>query len=193
MDDRRFLHDQERLLGAFHPSLGSLIVEMVIGFFESIVASAILLAIIIGATWASTGAVPALWIDIVVVVLIALGILYRRYSLWSHSSFRVTTERILLQHHSSLFSSHLTTVKWPQYQESEFGPLNPLDIIFRARTLCIRYGTADAHLKTCFPSLAYAKDLKHYLDKVDSAFRGGPQAIAQVQPFVMKPRGQRDS
>lgn len=151
---------------------------------------------------------PSEWLFLALFIITCAVIALRRWQVWSHSAFRVTSERILLQSPLGFFHSPLRTIKWAQYQESYTGhqPLESpkhvkthddegsrrhfTDYFFAARPLCIRFGTPDAHQEACFPSLRYANDLKHYLDKVDSAVRRND--LPSVHPFVAKPKGKRD-
>lgn len=113
-----------------------------------------------------------------------------RYRHWRHARLRVTTERILLQHPETLFSAPLRTIKWNQYQESQLGGRTIFDLPFGARSLRIRYGAADSKLYVSFPAVAFASDIKHYLDKVDSAVR--KSEAGSLRPFIAKQRGRRD-
>jgi hypothetical protein len=191
MDDRLHLHDGERLLLSMKPASSRLIVALLRGLLEGMIFALVIAGIIqlIGMLIAEDG-IP--WIvHIIVGLLIVAGILYRRFVLWRKSDFRVTTERILPHYYSSLFFGHPHhTIKWSQYQESYTQMGSIFDMFFGARTLCIRYGTADAKVTLSFPSLSFANDIKHYLDKVDSAVR--KQQEAQLKPFVAAPRGRRD-
>ncbi|MBI1812475.1 hypothetical protein HYR82_01705 [Candidatus Peregrinibacteria bacterium] len=193
MEDRRFLHEGERLLASLRPSAANLVVDLIRGLLDTFLISLVLLVILTVIWWFSFAASPLLFVMALLVFIVLFAVSYRRWRLWLHATFRVTTERILLQHHASLFASRLTTIKWPQYQESFIERPTILDLLFRARPIGIRYGTADAQLKTSFPSLRYATDLKHYLDKVDSAARKGHMDEQSLRPFVAKPRGRRDA
>lgn len=189
MHERAYLHDQEKLLANMRPSVAHLLVSLLRGLLDALLLAIVLSIIVVLTLWFTTqsyGSIP-IYVGIFIVSYAAVAL--RRYFHWRHASFRVTTDRILLNHHHTLFSHPLHTVKWNQYQESFFGRRTIVDVFFGVRPLCIRYGTADGQMKICFPALRFAEDLKHYLDKVDSAIRGN--AISQVQPFVAKPRGQR--
>ncbi len=160
------------------------------GFLEALGVTVALSIMLFGVILASGGALP-LWVPVLLLVPILGLIGWLRWRTWSHARFRATTERLLIQNPVALFHGELRTVKWPQYQESHTGHRGPLDLFFRARPICIRYGTADAQNEVSFPSVAYAQDLKHYLDKIDSAFRRNDASALHV--FVAKPRGKRDT
>lgn len=190
MDDRRFLHEGEVLLATVRPSAGSLAWN----FIQAVV-DALLIGIV-----ASVGAGVALWLavgsppsaglvaGIFIASYAAAACLHWRF--WRHATFRVTTERILLEHHPTLVTKSSATIKWSQYQESHVGRRSFTDFLSGSRPLCVRHGTADAKIEVCFPSLRYASDLKHYLDKVESAVRRGEAGA--LRPFVARPRGRRD-
>lgn len=189
--DRAFLHDGETLLANLHASKTNLVTQMLRGLIEGLIAGGIL-AGVVAVIMAASGPGASWGISIALIIIGVVLVLVRRYRLWKHASFRVTTERILIEHHTSLFSSHgLHTVKWNQYQESFLGHRSMFDLFFRVRPVCIRYGTADARFEVCFPSLPFAQDFKHYLDKVDSAVR--KQQESTLRPFVMKKRGERNA
>lgn len=190
MDDRLFLHDNERLLASIRPATAELLVDIAKGLFEGIIAGSIMGGLAALASYAMQVLSP-LPVFIVLLLLVLAGVIFRRYKLWGHATFRITTERILVHHHTNLFSSPMHTVKWNQYQESYLGKRSIFDFFFGARPLCIRYGTADAQQSVSFPGIRYAEDLKHYLDKVDSAVRKNQEST--VKPFVAAPRGKRDA
>ena len=191
MDDRSYLHDGEHLLCSMHSSPAMLIRSWMRAIVEGGVAGIVVCAVAF--VIASFGFQSALsvWVYVVLVVLGILAVGYFRWKIWTHATFRITSERILLHDPNAIFHSDLKTIKWPQYQESHAGHRTFLDFLFWSRPLHIRYGTADAYNEAHFPSLRYAEDLKHYLDKVDSAVR--KNEIAAVNPFVAKPRGKRDT
>lgn len=187
-----YLHDREKPLCEVRSSGASLAQSLMIGLGESLLADlvvCIFLAVVLFLSFQSMG---YLWIYGIVCTLIIAAVEGKRWRVWNQARFRVTSERILLQHPIGLTSQALQTVKWPQYQESHTGNRTFFDFLFGARPLCIRFGTADAQkqIEICFPSLRYGHDLKHYLDKVDSAYRQGQ--VLSVPAFVEAPRGKRD-
>ncbi len=190
MDDRSYLHDGEQLLCSMHSSTAMLLQSWMRAVLEGVIVGVVLCAI--GFVIATFGFDVSLsiWLYVTFVIVSVLIIGYFRWKTWKHATLRITSERILLHNPNALFHSDLKTIKWPQYQESHAGHRTFLDFFFWSRPLHIRYGTADAYNEAHFPSLRYAEDLKHYLDKVDSAVR--KNEIAAVHPFVAKPRGKRD-
>jgi hypothetical protein len=190
IEDRLFLHDGEKLLCSLRSSPAVLVVSVLRGFVDAVIADLFLSGAAFALFYFAWGIVLS-WYAYGLLFLFCYGIVsFMRWNVWRHASLRITTDRILSQTPTSLFHPHLTTIKWPQYQESFLGTRNILDFFFRSRPLCIRYGTADAHKRSCFPSVIYAQDLKHYLDKVDSAVR--KNLTSELRPFVSKPRGKRD-
>ncbi|TSC58270.1 MAG: hypothetical protein Greene041619_701 [Candidatus Peregrinibacteria bacterium Greene0416_19] len=189
MDDRRFLHEGETLLCTIRPSAGNLCLSLLQGVFDALIGG-IGLSVILFVIAAMNGWNVALWVYGLLLLIAYVIVLILRIRLWRHSSFRVTTERILMTSYPGLFLKRSPTIKWNQYQESHVGRRNAFDLLFASRPLCIRHGTPDAHVEACFPSLRYASDLKHYLDKVDSAVR--KKEVATLRPFIAKPRGRRD-
>ncbi len=188
-DERAYLHDSETLLASMRSGLAGLFQNLFRGLIEGL-----FFGVIVGMAGAfgitAIGWSFGLWAGVVLAV-IALGlVLYQRWHLWHDTKIRVTTERILIPEPGPLLHPPLHTVKWPQYQESHVGHRTFLDALFFSKPLYIRYGTADAHKEVRFPSLRYAEDLKHFLDKVDSAVRRGD--TTGLKPFVAKPRGKRD-
>ena len=190
MEDRRFLHEGEQLLYSGRASAGHLIVDLARGLVDTLVIWVVVAMAMSLGWWLALSALPPWGAYAVLGLASFLGVSVRRWRLWNHASFRVTTERILIDHHESIFSHPLRTIKWFQYQESFLGRRTILDYLFGVRPICVRYGTPDAQLKVCFPALRYANDLKHYLDKVDGAIRKND--LAGLKPFVAKPRGKRD-
>ncbi len=190
MHDQRFLHEGERLLCTQRSSYGVLIQSMLVGILEGITAG-VAVGIVMGTVALLQGfAIP--WIAIALVLLLMIVLVeVLRYRVYAHAVFQITTERILVSEPMHLFHAPMHTVKWTQYQESEAGHKNFFDAIFLSRPLLIRSGTADARHEVKYPSLYYAEDLKHYLDKVDSLIRAGK--AAEIREFVAKPRGKRDS
>jgi ABC-type multidrug transport system fused ATPase/permease subunit len=209
MDDRVHLHEGETLLCSLRPSAAVLIHGVLRSILESLVLGVV---IFIALLFIITLDV-ALWSAVLVFVLLTIMFSLRRGQHWKSASVRVTTERLLFQYACALpepkhekvihdgpggfgiadlfFGGSLKTVKWAQYQESEVAErAGVLDVFLRSRTLKIRYGTADAQRELLYNSVPFAHDLKHYLDKVDSAVRNG--TVASVRPFVAKPRGKRD-
>ena len=191
MDESRlFLHDREVLLCEQRSSGAALTQSLVLGLLDALflgIGLAIVLALI---QWLAVGVVCGVWWYVGAFVLSEVLIIIKRTQVWKASRFRITSERILLQNPIALLMQPIETVKWPQYQESHAGSKSLLDLFFLSRPLHIRYGTADAKLEVHFPSLVWGHDLKHYLDKVDSAYRAH-QAEA-VPAFVAAPRGKRD-
>lgn len=184
MDDRLHLHEGEHLLLSARPSLAFL----VRGFLRSL-AEGFLLAIVLSVFFNILLGAPLVAILLLLWAIVAVLFMMLRCRHWRHALLRVTTERILLQYPETLLSLPLRTIKWNQYQESFFGTRDPLDLLFRVRTLVIRYGALDSKLYASFPAIPLAQDVKHYLDKVDSAIRRGE--AGSLRPFVFKRRGER--
>lgn len=190
MVDHDHLHDAEVLLCRMRPSGALLVARCLCGLLDSLFAAIVLYAVIGGGLWAVTGEFPSIWWFVVLYAFCVLILFIIKYRQWSHSSFRVTTERILLEYPSGFIGIFHRTIKWPQYQESFAGHRGPLSLFWRAKPLCIRFGNADGEQTACFPSLRLADDLKHYLDKADSLIRKGQ--ASEIRPFIEKPKGQRD-
>ncbi len=187
----RYLHESEILLASRRSSPAVLIVGVFRSLLEGGIAG-VLLSIVLSVIGAFAFATPVLllWVYLLIITC-SIGLTFLQHvRIWHGARFRVTTERILVANPFAFFHAPLTTVKWPQYQESEIGHRQSLDVFFLARPVKIRYGTADARYEAMFPSLRYAEDLKHYLDKVDAAVRRND--IASLRPFVARPRGKRD-
>ena len=190
MDDRAHLHDGERLLAQFQASSPVLFTHLVRAILDALVLGIVLSIIAVASGWFAANSMPAVWVYVLLFLLAYTAMSFYRWWLWKDSSFRVTTDRILLHHRTSLFSEPMNTIKWNQYQESALKHGRIVEMLFGVRGICIRYGTADAHHIACFPAIAYATDVKHYLDKVDSAVRQGK--IDEIKPFVRMPKGLRD-
>lgn len=184
MDDLRHLHDGERLLcGMSLPGFvrvgwaaGAGLAGAVI-VLPAAVASFLFLPL---AGAIASGAFA---------VLIVAAMVWRSLRRSARATFRVTTERILLEFPDGAIGRTEKTMKWNQYQESFVGKAGFLHLLSGSRPLCIRFGGSDAPFTVAFPAVRHARDLKHYLDKVDSAERR--KAVEEVRPFVDKPRGQR--
>ncbi len=208
------LHDHERLLCSIRPSgaaLGAVVVRTLIDGIVGAAAgwgAALLLAGL------ADIAVAPVAVAACAALVVAAVTGWSRVGAWRRAELRVTTDRVLLQYPSALlypsrmnvrwvsrtggtmryiiqpFGTGTLTVKWSQFQEAQVARPSLLDLFWRSRPLLLRYGSADAEREVVFPSLPYASDLKHYLDKVDSAVRSGQ--AKDMRPFVLKPKGQRD-
>ena len=185
MDEHVHLHEHEQLLLNMRPSI-ALFVRGVLWSVASSILVALLLMLILGGLLNASASVVFAWSFALAFLVLTL----RSYLQWRHASFRVTTERILLQAPLSLLHHVHRTIKWSQYQESDLVQRGPIDLLFFVRTLKIRYGAADSKLFVSFPSLPFAEDIKHYLDKIDSAVRRSD--VASLKPFIAKVRGKRD-
>lgn len=190
MSDHGHLHDGEHLLVKLHASPAMLVTGLLRALLDAVVLTIVLSIVTFAIGWLVFATAPAWYVYLLLFILSYALMGYVRWSFWKHSDFIVTTERILLHYRYTLFSGPMHTVKWAQFQEGLVQRKKPLELLFGGHELSIRYGTADAHHIASFPSLPYANDLKHYLDKIDSAVRHG--SIAEVKPFVLKPRGRRD-
>ncbi len=185
MEERSFLHDGETLLVHLRPAGSVYVVDVCKGLLEGAVVGSLIAAIL----WFTI--LPSVPVNIGIVVVLSILAAVRRYRHLKHSSFRVTTERILILHHHSLFKEPLKTIRWDQYQESLVDRRTVLDILFGVRPITIRHGNADSKDFSHFPAVSYAEDLKHYLDKAYSLVRSGK--AVELKPFILKPRGKRDN
>ena len=187
----KYLHEGETLLVSRRSSPAVLVMTGLRSLLEGGIAGVILsVSLSLIGAFAFETPVLALWLYLVMIIL-CIGLAFLQHvRTWNEARFRVTTERILIANPFTFFHAPLVTIKWPQYQESEVGHRHALDVFFLARPLKIRYGTADARYEASFPSLRYAEDLKHFLDKVDAAVRRND--AGSLRPFVAKPRGKRD-
>lgn len=190
MHDQRYLHEGERLLCTQRSTPAVLLRSLTRGILEAITASVAVGIVIAIIAISLGGTIP--WIILTVISVILLGlIIVKRYFIFSEALLRITTERILLSEPMHLFHAPMHTIKWTQYQESEAGHKTFLDFFFGSRPLVIRSGTADARHEVHYPSLYYAEDIKHYLDKVGSLIRAGK--VNEIREFIAKPRGKRDT
>ncbi len=187
----RYLHEGETLLCDRRSSAAVLIIALLRGVVETLIVGSILSVLAALSLILAFETTLAVWMYAAIFLICLAVIVFQRVHIWREATFRVTTERILLANPTAFFHAPLVTVKWPQYQECEVDHRGVLDVFFFARPLKIRYGTADARYEAKFPSLRYAEDLKHYLDKVDAAVRRND--LQSLKPFVAKPRGKRDA
>lgn len=171
-----------------HPGVVVLIKRVLLTVVITLVLAA-LVALVVAAVSDNTS--PGTWLTVCTIAFALTGLpsALRQWLLWRQSLFRITTERIIMQYPVGLFSEFQKTIKWPQYQESYVGRGGFFSLLFGTRMLCIRYGGADGELTMCFPALRHAQDIKHFLDKVDSAVRHKDEQ--SLRPFVAKPRGKR--
>jgi len=191
MADRIHLHDAEVLLYYTRPTGSLLVAGCLRGGVDALMAAGILYVAGGTAYWAAEGSFPDILWFISAFVLCLAGFSWAKYRQWARCSLSVTTERIMLDTPKGFSHVSSRTVKWPQFQESSVSSGGPLAVFWRSKTLCLRYGSSDAEVVLTFPSLRHAKDLKHYLDKADTLIR--KNQIAELKPFVEKPRGQRDT
>ena len=191
MSAERYLHEGEMLLCSRRSSPAVLIVCVLRSILEAVIVGAVLSVLLSILLLLAFETSLTLWMYAAIFGMSFVVILFQHVHIWNEAAFRVTTERILVSNPFTFFHAPLTTVKWPQYQESEVGHRSFLDIFFLARPLKIRYGTADARYEAQFPSLRYAEDLKHYLDKIDAAVRHGD--VSALKPFGARPYGKRDA
>jgi hypothetical protein len=188
-DERAHLHDGEVLLcsvratpAAFLSSLGwALLDAAAIGILG-------VAALLFSSGPLNVEIAPFVYAVPFVIIFVLSAFL--RFRVWRHALFRLTTERILLEFPGRLFHSPVRTIKWSQYQESFAGHKSLFDFFFGSRPLVIKFGTAEAKSETSFPSLTYAVDLKHFMDKIDSAVRRAD--TASLKPFVLKGKGERE-
>lgn len=185
MDQRVHLHEGEELLLQVRPAAILFVRDILRSLLE-----AFLVGVVGGVLAGLFFQMSVTAILIVIWIVVGLLLVLLRYRHWTHAELRVTTERILIQAPHALLPHPLRTIKWPQYQESFLGNRGPFDLLFGVRTLTIRYGNADSKLFLSFPGLRFANDIKHYLDKVDSAVRHNQ--AQQMHAFIFKKRGQRD-
>ncbi len=190
MDDRSYLHDGERLLLKMGPGLPVLIRGIGRAVVESVVAGLFLTIVLLGGFWLVFDTVLPWQIGIGLAVIVFGALVWYRVALWKKAALRVTNDRILLQEPGPFSLKSMKTVKWSQYQESATKKGGLLEMAFGVKHIIVRYGTADAQRSASFPGLKYATDIKHFLDKVDSAVRTG--TVNDVKVFVAKPRGKRD-
>ncbi len=188
MDERAHLFDGELLLCSQQSTPAVIVRDAFMSLREAFVIGVLcsLLLFILSIAFSLTP--TTLWYVPGFLIGYLVGFILR-LTVWKEAAFRITNDRILLSFPGKLIRMPLRTIKWPQYQESYVGSPTLADLFFRSRPLFIRFGTADGSNQTSFPSLRYAHDLKHYLDKADSAFRRGE--IASVHPFIAKPKWQR--
>jgi hypothetical protein len=115
--------------------------------------------------------------------------LFVKFIFWQRVTLTVTSERILIERRI-LFWTTTQTIRWDAYQESIFvGGL--FARITNAGTLTIRYGTMDAARSATITAVPFARDLKHYLDKIHS-LKASKAAAANLPQFVRARRGKRD-
>lgn len=190
MDDRSYLHDGERLLLKMSPGVPVLVRGIARAFVEALVGGVIFTLIVLGGFWMAFDIFLPWQIGIGVALVLFGGLSWLRRSLWKQAALRVTNDRILLQEPGPFSLKSMKTVKWSQYQESATKKGGLLEMTFGVKHLIVRYGTADAQRSAMFPGLPFATDIKHFLDKVDSAVRDGK--AAELKTFVAKPRGKRD-
>lgn len=188
MEERQYLHDAERVLCALRPSAGWLLLGLLrcLGYALLLgISSYVFVNLLLSIFGTTPVGFPVLFL-----FLLFAGFLLtlRCIALWRVAVFRVTTDRILLSPPQVFFRAPLRTVKWAQYQESRVGHGTVFDFLVHARPLLIRYGSGEED-QFSYPSLPCARDLKHYLDKVDSALKGGRSA--ELKPFVLKKRWER--
>ncbi len=190
MDSHSHLYDSEQLLLSMHPGVALLVHGMLQAVVDAAVVTIVLALALVVSLWFSFEVLPP-WYAYALIFVVAYGLIaWRKKALWSKASLRLTNDRILMQSPKRFGMESIKTIKWSQYQESFTEKGGILNALFGAKRLCVRYGTADAHRLTCFPSVGYAVDIKHYMDKVDSAVRAGK--IGEIRPFVAKPKGRRD-
>jgi hypothetical protein len=214
MTEHSHLHENEQLLAELRPGWSVLASALIGAILQALVVAIVVSTVVVLGMSVAGGSVswPVVFSMSALFIAAALG--WLQFRAWKHAHLRITTDRLLFHYGKTLFSrsrllvsymrrtgdhiehtsqpsEHATvTVKWPQYQESHAGRPKLMDVFAGARPLSVRYGTADTEREVCFPGLSFAQDLKHYLDKVDSAVRHGKTEA--LRPFVLKPSGQRD-
>ena len=144
MDERSFLHDGERLLCSMRASPAVLIRGLLRGLIEALVAGSVLLAALAGVVILGLQGTLPVWAVVVCYLAAYASVACLRWKSWTHARFRLTSERILVQDPTALVHGELRTLKWAQYQESHTGHRGALDLVFRARPVCVRFVTADA-------------------------------------------------
>lgn len=66
-----------------------------------------------------------------------------------------------------------------------------MNAILNSGALTVRHGTAEASRKVTLTSLPFARDLKHYLDKI-SSLKVAKVGDSELPAFVRARRGKRD-
>ncbi|MBP9773905.1 MAG: hypothetical protein KBD00_04740 [Candidatus Peribacteraceae bacterium] len=189
MSEHSHLHDQERLLASIGPSKSALVADIVSGLFDGFIIGVVIAAGINILLFTQSISLNIFSIVIPLILPMIFNAFWK-HKLWKKARFRITTERILMQDAGRFKMKSLLTIKWPQYQESWNKRLSWIDYVTGAKSIGIRYGNADSQLRAVFPSAVWATDIKHYLDKVDAAFRHNQ--METIKPFVEKAYGKRD-
>lgn len=185
MDVRKHLHDGEVLLYATRSSVAHLLWL----WLRSLPLALVLIAVGIVGLALLNGGVPAAW-SVLAVSLFGLALpLWLQWRVWAQGLLRITTDRIVIDMPEGWWHPHTRTIKWGQYQESETGKGHLLGTLFGAKSLHIRFGSADSHDHVRFPYVYMASDLKHYLDKIDRQVR--MRDFSQIRAFVPKKKGKR--
>ncbi len=185
MDERSHLHDGEELLYATRSS-GAHLLHLLMQAVPVGIALAALFATVVSFL---LQALAPLWVIIVIAVPSLILPLYLKWRVWQHGLLRITTDRIVIESPEGWWHPHTRTVKWSQYQECETGKGHLLGTLFGAKSLQIRFGSADSHDILHYPYVYMAGDIKHYLDKIDRQVR--MRDFSQIRAFVPKKKGQR--
>ncbi len=189
MDEREHLHDGEQLLLCMRPGVLALLRGCGRAVLEALAAGVVLSIAALLLFWLALDMLAPWPVFIAAFVLPLFGLWAYRWFLWRKASLRVTNDRILVEPPGTYLPAVERTIKWIQYQESDVEKPGILELLFGDRDLTIHFGSKDALSEVTFPSLRYAKDVKHYLDKVESSVRA--KTVAELRAFVAKPRGKR--
>jgi uncharacterized membrane protein YdbT with pleckstrin-like domain len=92
--------------------------------------------------------------------------------------------------YDSLFRSSTHPIRWDRYQESSYTA-GVFDRLLNTGHLVIHFGTAGAEKELEITKMSWAKDLKHYLDKIQSLL-SMKSNDRNLPYFVPAKKGKRD-
>lgn len=185
MSQNLHLAAHEKLLLSLKPAGSVVIKELFLGIIEGAILGAIVWSVGLIFLQEELSVIP-----LIIGIIVLLAAIFRRFKSTRHEVLTVTTDRIMVLMHEKFFFHRMHTLKWTQYQECIVERRSPLDVFFGARPLSIRYGAADSKLFLHVMAIPYAADIKHYFDKIDGLIRRN--ALAEINPFILKKKGQRD-
>ena len=203
MEPLPFQLTNERILYRTKRSHEALLFSLLRGVFFGIIVGAVLATLTAGIIFFVTEDTASVLLLITVIIVPILLMELRLYLLWRATVLTITTNRIFLhaydvlveegrlkKRHRSLFRAATHTIRWDTYQESIYEA-GLRERLFNAGTMSIRYGTADASRSITIDHLPYARDLKHYLDKIQS-LKAQHLPDSELPAFVPAKRGKRD-
>ncbi len=199
--DRDFYGKQEgeRILYVVHPHPLATTLKFVKIFGIALVISVVL--ILLGSTFES---IHGLFITLGIILFFAINVVgIKIITDWQQREIAYITDRRLVRFEpTTLFATNSRTLAWDEVVKVKTYPPNFIfkqmaigNVVVHARTSIrtaedIPAGTVtadDIEVKNVY----FYKDLGNYIDKILYTYKQMPAEVANIRPFITRPRGER--